>query len=157
MRSQKPILILVAVGSLLAACSGSKTPPPAQQAAATPTLGPNAGGTAPQHKGFGPRMPAGPRDGAAAPQGVDALFPRMDQRFTDADTDHDGYVSRDEAQAAAPMMARNFDEIDTDHDGRLSRAEVRAFLEKRFVARQGNAAQPSQPGQGAPAQAPAQK
>jgi pyruvate/2-oxoglutarate dehydrogenase complex dihydrolipoamide acyltransferase (E2) component len=147
--------MVLATGTLLVACSGSNTPAPPQKSAAAPAPEQNPAQPAPR-KAFTPRQEvAGSRENGPAPQGIDALFPRLDQRFTDADKDNDGYISRDEAQAAAPMMARNFDQIDTDHDGRLSREEVRAFLEKRFAARQGNAAQPGQPG--APAAAPPQK
>jgi len=142
-------------GTLLAACSGSNAPPPAQAEAGASAPGAKPANPARplQHGAFAARPPvAGPHDGVAPATSVDAIFPRLDQRFTDADTNHDGYVSREEAQAAAPMMARNFDQIDTDHDGRLSREEVRAFLEKRFVARQGAAGQA-----GAAASAPPQK
>jgi len=64
--------------------------------------------------------PAGGYDARQAPGGE----PRR-LRFADADTDHDGRLSRTEAQAA-PYVARHFDAIDTDHDGYVTRAELRA-------------------------------
>ena len=42
--------------------------------------------------------------------------------FTAADTDHDGKLSRTEAQAI-PMLAESFNRVDTDHDGFISLAE----------------------------------
>ncbi|HXE23076.1 MAG TPA: EF-hand domain-containing protein [Rhodoferax sp.] len=42
--------------------------------------------------------------------------------FTRADTNHDGKLSREEAQAI-PALAQHFDEIDANHDGFISREE----------------------------------
>ena len=42
--------------------------------------------------------------------------------FTRADTNHDGKLSREEAQAI-PALAQRFDEIDANHDGFISREE----------------------------------
>jgi Ca2+-binding EF-hand superfamily protein len=56
-------------------------------------------------------------------------------RFASADLDHDGYLSRDEAQKGMPRLADYFDEIDTDHDGKLSSAEIVAYLKQRRASR----------------------
>jgi len=64
--------------------------------------------------------PSGGYDAGPAPGGE----PRR-VRFVDADTDHDGRLSRAEAQAM-PFVARHFDAIDTDHDGYVTRTEMRA-------------------------------
>ncbi len=42
--------------------------------------------------------------------------------FSRLDTDHDGWISRDEA-SAHPEIAANFEKADHDHDGRISFAE----------------------------------
>jgi hypothetical protein len=55
-------------------------------------------------------------------------------RFVDADTDHDGKLSRTEAQAM-PAVAKHFDEIDADHDGYITHAELRAARERYQAAR----------------------
>ena len=55
-------------------------------------------------------------------------------RFVDADTDHDGRLSRSEAQAM-PFVARRFDVIDTDRDGYVTRTELRAARERIQAAR----------------------
>lgn len=43
--------------------------------------------------------------------------------FMDADTNHDGQLSRDEAQRLAIPLGANFDDLDRNHDGFLSRFE----------------------------------
>ena len=61
----------------------------------------------------------------AAPHRHGAIAERLKQ----ADTNGDGFISRDEAKAL-PRLAQHFDEIDTDHDNQLSADELRAFHEK---------------------------
>jgi hypothetical protein len=69
--------------------------------------------------------PASPQDRGGYDAGpVPGGEPRR-LRFADADTDHDGRLSRTEARAA-PYVARHFDAIDADHDGYVTRAELRA-------------------------------
>ncbi len=43
--------------------------------------------------------------------------------FDALDSDHDGYISRSEAQAN-PSLADEFDALDTPHSGRLSRTQL---------------------------------
>jgi Ca2+-binding EF-hand superfamily protein len=45
--------------------------------------------------------------------------------FDNVDTNHDGAISRAEADAKAPRLAKNFDALDTDKSGSLSRDELR--------------------------------
>ena len=47
------------------------------------------------------------------------------------DTDHDGRISRQEAQAA-PRLAAHFDKIDADKDGYLTPAELTAAIENHL-------------------------
>jgi len=86
-------------------------------------------------------------DAGSAPAGAPH---RM--RFVDADTDHDGRLSRAEAQAM-PFVAKHFDAIDTDRDGYITRAELRAARERFQAARarRGGNIQNSDPGYRAPA------
>ena len=51
---------------------------------------------------------------------------KIAQRFAKADTNGDGYLSRDEAKKGFPFLAMHFDRFDTDGDGRWSLAEVTA-------------------------------
>ena len=55
-----------------------------------------------------------------------------ERRFDDADSNGDGYLSRDEAALAFPRMARVFERVDQNHDGLLSRREFdRAIVVQR--------------------------
>jgi hypothetical protein len=56
------------------------------------------------------------------------MIERAQQRFADADTDHDGRLSRAEAEAGTPRLAAHFDEIDGDRDGMLTTAEIAGYL-----------------------------
>ena len=56
------------------------------------------------------------------------------ERFKEADTNHDGMLSRDEAQAM-PFVAKHFDAFDTNHDGYITREEMRAVRERMRAAR----------------------
>jgi Ca2+-binding EF-hand superfamily protein len=53
---------------------------------------------------------------------------KMKDRFDEADTDHDGFISRDEASKSMPRIAPHFDDADTNHDGKLSQDEIAAYL-----------------------------
>ena len=57
------------------------------------------------------------------------------ERFSAADTNHDGKLSRDEAASGMPRIADHFDAIDTDGDGQLSPAEIIAYVKQRRGSR----------------------
>ncbi len=65
----------------------------------------------------------------------DAEAKKIAQRFAKADTDGDGYLSRDEAKKEFPFLAKHFDHFDTDGDSRWSLAEVTAAHsnKQRFI------------------------
>lgn len=62
--------------------------------------------------------PAAVAAAAAGKPDVPAIFAR-------ADANHDGQLSRIEAERL-PDVARNFDRVDSNHDGSISLAELRA-------------------------------
>lgn len=49
--------------------------------------------------------------------------------FATLDRDHDGYISRQEAQAN-PTLAREFNALDSHRSGRLSRAQLEGWMKK---------------------------
>ena len=57
--------------------------------------------------------------------GEDAQF---EQLFNNIDTNHDGKISRPEAELKAPAMAEAFERIDSNHDGYLSKQEIKTFI-----------------------------
>ena len=52
-------------------------------------------------------------------------------RFTAADADHDGMLTKAEAEKGMASVAKHFDEIDTAKAGKLSLADVTKFMEER--------------------------
>lgn len=62
-----------------------------------------------------------------------AAAPRLAENFDKIDTNHDGFLTRDELQAAHQAMARaHWAKIDTDGDGKISRAEAQANAPKLY-------------------------
>jgi hypothetical protein len=51
----------------------------------------------------------------------------MAQRFTTANTTHDGHLTMDQAKAGYPTIARHFDAIDKDKRGYVTEADIRAY------------------------------
>lgn len=79
---------------------------------------PGMGGHGPGMGGRGPGM-RGPGAGMGMHGG-----PNVEQMFAKADADHDGKVTRAEADA---LRARLFAEADSNHDGKLDQAEIEAM------------------------------
>ncbi len=47
------------------------------------------------------------------------------------DSNHDGQISKAEAESYAPRIAKHFDEIDSNHDGLISQDELKAFFDAK--------------------------
>lgn len=63
-------------------------------------------------------------------RGVTAL----DKNFDAADRNHDGKLSKAEAQAGAvAFIATHFDAIDAQHTGYVTKAEVHAYIEHMLM------------------------
>ena len=83
----------------------------------------SAGTTVPPSVAAQPGLVAAPV-ASAAPAGK----PDVATIFGRADADHDGRLSRTEAERL-PDLARNFDRVDSDRDGAVSLAELRAAVD----------------------------
>ncbi len=59
---------------------------------------------------------------------------KVAQEFKSADSNSDGYLSRDEVQSRLPLMEREFERVDADGDGRISPEEF--WRMRRFQAQQ---------------------
>jgi Ca2+-binding EF-hand superfamily protein len=71
---------------------------------------------------------------AAFAQDADRLKNMLEhakERFAAADTDHDGMLTKLEAQRGMPFVAKHFDEIDTAKAGKVSAADITKFMEER--------------------------
>ncbi len=54
----------------------------------------------------------------------------FDERFDESDINHDGALSKDEAEIGMPMLFAHFDEIDANKDGKITKEEVAAGMKK---------------------------
>jgi len=83
---------------------------------------------------------------AAAPvsAATPAPHPRvsMDQRFTNANTTHDGHLTLDQAKAGYPTVAKHFTQIDATKKGYITEDDIRAW-EKAERDRRHEAQQPA--------------
>ncbi|OWQ93987.1 calcium-binding protein [Roseateles aquatilis] len=64
-------------------------------------------------------LPAHAQEGKAAQ--------KLEERFAAADKDHDGKLTKAEAQAGMPRVAKHFDEIDTQKTGAVTLEQVKQF------------------------------
>ncbi|AOJ01871.1 MULTISPECIES: EF-hand domain-containing protein [Burkholderia] len=63
----------------------------------------------------------------AMAQQDDAMQQKLEARFAAADVNHDGKLTRSEAQAGMPRVAQHFDQIDTAHKGYITLADLKQF------------------------------
>lgn len=71
----------------------------------------------------------------ANPPDPQQMRARITERFASADANHDGKLTREEADAKMPMVARNFDQIDKSHKGYVTLEDVQAFSRERMAER----------------------
>ena len=79
---------------------------------------------------------------AALAQGADPgraaqMQAELQKRFTAADANGDGRLTRDEAKGKMPLVYKHFDEIDTTHSGSITLTEIQAFAIAQQGARKG--------------------
>ena len=73
--------------------------------------------------------------GAAHEAPKDKCDVSFDQRFDEVDINHDGALSKDEAEIGMPMLFRHFDEIDANKDGKFSKEELTGYMKKMHEKR----------------------
>jgi hypothetical protein len=76
---------------------------------------------------------------SAAPQGVnpqrmERMMQQLQSRFANANTTHDGKLTREQAAAGMPMVAQHFNEIDTQNAGYVTLPQLEAFMQQRGAA-----------------------
>lgn len=59
----------------------------------------------------------------------------MQKRFTAADANTDGKLTKDEAKGKMPFVYKHFDEIDSAHSGAVTLADIAAFARTKQAAR----------------------
>ena len=55
---------------------------------------------------------------------------KIEAKFAEADTNHDGQLTLAEAKAGMPRLASRFDKIDVDQNGYLTVVEIKAFANR---------------------------
>ena len=76
-------------------------------------------------------------DGGASPDRAaraEHMKAQFEKRFAEADADHDGKLSRQEAQKM-PRVAKHFDEIDTGKTGYITKEQVMAKMAEAAAER----------------------
>ncbi len=76
---------------------------------------------------------------AAAPDAagrMQDLRAKLAARFAAADADHDGKLTRDEAEGKMPLVARSFEQIDKNHRGYVTLDDIQAYVRERIAQRQ---------------------
>ncbi|MEO8604448.1 MAG: hypothetical protein ABI629_17890 [bacterium] len=68
------------------------------------------------------------KDGTVTLFEIGSYLVTRNKQWEGADTNHDGYISKDEA-AAVPDLKRSFDQADADHDGILRKQEHEAWAQ----------------------------
>lgn len=68
------------------------------------------------------------------PQRMERMIQQLQNRFANANTTHDGKLTRDQAAAGMPMVAKHFDEIDTQKAGYITLPQIEAFAQERGAA-----------------------
>ncbi|MCA6215877.1 EF-hand domain-containing protein [Ideonella sp. B7] len=63
------------------------------------------------------------------------LQEELQQRFAKADANHDGLLSREEAQAGMPRVYQQYDAIDTGHSGALRLEDITRFIAQQRAGR----------------------
>ncbi len=53
----------------------------------------------------------------------------LHDRFTEANTTHDGHLTLEQAKTGMKSVARRFDAIDKDHRGYVTEDDIRAYLQ----------------------------
>ena len=61
---------------------------------------------------------------------------KISERFKTADTNHDGKLSREEAQAGAPVVYKHFDKIDVKKSGYVTERQIGAYWTSKSKAQQ---------------------
>ncbi|WP_168791176.1 EF-hand domain-containing protein [Paraburkholderia aromaticivorans] len=68
------------------------------------------------------------------PQRMERMVQQLQSRFANANTTHDGKLTKDQAAMGMPMVAKHFDEIDTQKTGYITLPQIEAFMQERGAA-----------------------
>ena len=85
--------------------------------------------------------PAAPATaGAPSDARIARLQGALQKRFAAADANHDGRLTRQEAEGHMPWVASHFEAIDTAHAGSVSLQDIEAYAAQQMARRRGDKA-----------------
>ena len=85
--------------------------------------------------------PAAPATaGAPSDARIARLQGALQKRFAAADANHDGRLTRQEAEGHMPWVASHFEAIDTAHAGSVSLQDIEAYAAQQMARRRGGKA-----------------
>ncbi|WP_374493992.1 hypothetical protein [Brachymonas sp.] len=78
--------------------------------------------------------------GAPSDARIARLQGALQKRFAAADANHDGRLTRQEAEGHMPWVASHFEAIDTAHTGSVSLQDIEAYAAQQMARRRGGKA-----------------
>ena len=78
--------------------------------------------------------------GAPSDARIARLQGALQKRFAAADANHDGRLTRQEAEGHMPWVASHFEAIDTAHAGSVSLQDIEAYAAQQMARRRGGKA-----------------
>ncbi|MBP0619844.1 EF-hand domain-containing protein [Cupriavidus consociatus] len=72
---------------------------------------------------------------AAANPRVEHAMQQLQGRFANANTTHDGKLTREQAAAGMPMVAKHFDQIDAQRTGYVTLPQIEGFMGQMMMSR----------------------
>ena len=69
--------------------------------------------------------------GAQDADRLKSMIERAKERFAAADADHDGALTKAEAEKGMPFVAKHFDQIDAQKTGKVSLDQITKFMQDR--------------------------
>jgi hypothetical protein len=68
------------------------------------------------------------------PQRMELMMQQLEARFANANTTHDGKLTKAQAAQGMPMVARNFDQIDSQKAGYITLPQIEQFMQQRAAS-----------------------
>jgi hypothetical protein len=66
---------------------------------------------------------------------IERALGQLQTRFSNANTTHDGKLTREQASSGLPLVAKHFDEIDTQKNGYVTLPQIEAFMHEHAAQR----------------------
>lgn len=68
------------------------------------------------------------------PQRMEQMMQQLEARFANANSTHDGKLTKAQAAQGMPMVARNFDQIDARKAGYITLPQIQQYMQQRAAS-----------------------